>query len=175
MVSHRCNHSFKGWRQRKWKFKVIFVAYASWFSVHHSPAWWAAPQSLLLWVLTVRSALLQPGLLGVFQKLIASKANDHQGFYLLNSIIEHMPPWVPLTLCALPHSVTSSYRTELIPVLLFDSLVSQLSSIGSRSSSSCSRDCKTPRPPSLSRVSTSFGKGWDTEFKTGCGQSSYQS
>lgn len=35
---------------------------------------------------------LQPGLLGVFQKLIASKANDHQGFYLLNSIIEHMPP-----------------------------------------------------------------------------------
>lgn len=33
----------------------------------------------------------QPGLLGVFQKLIASKANDHQGFYLLNSIVEHMP------------------------------------------------------------------------------------
>ncbi|XP_032826379.1 exportin-2 [Petromyzon marinus] len=32
-----------------------------------------------------------PGLLGVFQKLIASKNNDHQGFYLLNSIIEHMP------------------------------------------------------------------------------------
>ncbi|KAF3856376.1 hypothetical protein F7725_017099 [Dissostichus mawsoni] len=32
-----------------------------------------------------------PGLLGVFQKLIASKANDHQGFYLINSIIEHMP------------------------------------------------------------------------------------
>ncbi|KAJ6665630.1 hypothetical protein lerEdw1_002000 [Lerista edwardsae] len=35
---------------------------------------------------------LQPGLLGVFQKLIASKLNDHQGFYLLNSIVEHMPP-----------------------------------------------------------------------------------
>ncbi|XP_039590825.1 exportin-2 [Polypterus senegalus] len=33
-----------------------------------------------------------PGLLGVFQKLIASKSNDHQGFYLLNSIIEYMPP-----------------------------------------------------------------------------------
>ncbi|XP_071966632.1 exportin-2 [Engystomops pustulosus] len=32
-----------------------------------------------------------PGLLGVFQKLVASKANDHQGFYLLNSIIEHLP------------------------------------------------------------------------------------
>ncbi|KTF91104.1 hypothetical protein cypCar_00019513 [Cyprinus carpio] len=36
--------------------------------------------------------VFQPGLLGVFQKLIASKANDHQGFYLLNSIVEHMPP-----------------------------------------------------------------------------------
>ncbi|KAL5021450.1 hypothetical protein ScPMuIL_000605 [Solemya velum] len=31
------------------------------------------------------------GLLGIFQKLIASKANDHEGFYLLNSIVEHMP------------------------------------------------------------------------------------
>lgn len=30
--------------------------------------------------------------LGVFQKLIASKANDHQGFYLLNSMYEHMKP-----------------------------------------------------------------------------------
>uniref|UniRef100_A0A914URF2 Exportin-2 n=1 Tax=Plectus sambesii TaxID=2011161 RepID=A0A914URF2_9BILA len=28
--------------------------------------------------------------LGVFQKLIASKLNDHYGFYLLNSIIEHV-------------------------------------------------------------------------------------
>lgn len=31
------------------------------------------------------------GLLGIFQKLIASKTNDHQGFYLLGSIIDHMP------------------------------------------------------------------------------------
>lgn len=30
-------------------------------------------------------------LLGVFQKLIASKTSDHQGFYLLNSILEHLP------------------------------------------------------------------------------------
>lgn len=43
---------------------------------------------LILYVLF----FFQPGLLGVFQKLIASKANDHQGFYLLNSIIEHLPP-----------------------------------------------------------------------------------
>ena len=30
-------------------------------------------------------------LLGVFQKLIASKSNDHQAFYLLNTMIEFMP------------------------------------------------------------------------------------
>ncbi|XP_070556121.1 exportin-2-like [Ptychodera flava] len=30
------------------------------------------------------------GLLGVFQKLIASKSNDHEGFYLVNSLVEHM-------------------------------------------------------------------------------------
>lgn len=33
-------------------------------------------------------------LLGVFQKLIASKSNDHEGFYLLGSIIEHLDPSV---------------------------------------------------------------------------------
>lgn len=32
------------------------------------------------------------GLLGVFQKLIASKLNDHEGFLLMQSIIEHFPP-----------------------------------------------------------------------------------
>ena len=30
-------------------------------------------------------------LLGVFQKLIASRTNDHEGFYLLGSIVEHVP------------------------------------------------------------------------------------
>uniref|UniRef100_A0A673BGK5 Exportin-2 n=1 Tax=Sphaeramia orbicularis TaxID=375764 RepID=A0A673BGK5_9TELE len=53
-----------------------------------------------------------PGLLGVFQKLIASKANDHQGFYLLNSIIEHMPP----------DSITQ-YRKQIF-ILLFQRLQS---------------------------------------------------
>lgn len=33
----------------------------------------------------------QKGILGVFQKLIASKTHDHEGFYLLNSIIEFVP------------------------------------------------------------------------------------
>ncbi|KAH0557379.1 exportin-2 [Cotesia glomerata] len=34
------------------------------------------------------------GLLGVFQKLIASKANDHEGFLLMQAIIQHFPPEV---------------------------------------------------------------------------------
>lgn len=52
------------------------------------------------------------GLLGIFQKLIASKTNDHEGFYLLNSIIEHMP-----------HEVVSQY-TKQIFVLIFQRLSS---------------------------------------------------
>ncbi|XP_076289313.1 chromosome segregation 1 [Lasioglossum baleicum] len=32
------------------------------------------------------------GLLGVFQKLLASKVNDHEGFLLLQSIIQHFAP-----------------------------------------------------------------------------------
>lgn len=31
------------------------------------------------------------GVLGVFQRLIASKVNDHYGFYILNSLVENMP------------------------------------------------------------------------------------
>lgn len=31
-----------------------------------------------------------PGLLGVFQKLIASKALDHEGYKLLDSMMEHV-------------------------------------------------------------------------------------
>ena len=33
-------------------------------------------------------------LLGIFQKLIASKANDHEGFNLLQTMIEFMPKTV---------------------------------------------------------------------------------
>lgn len=31
------------------------------------------------------------GVLGVFQKLVASKAHDHEGFYILNAIVESLP------------------------------------------------------------------------------------
>ncbi|XP_059485387.1 exportin-2 [Neocloeon triangulifer] len=37
------------------------------------------------------SAEQLPPLLGIFQKLIASKANDHEGFYLVQTILEHFP------------------------------------------------------------------------------------
>lgn len=49
-----------------------------------------------------------PGLLGVFQKLIASKALDHEGYKLLDSMMEHVRltglqqylPTVRLCFCA---------------------------------------------------------------------------
>ncbi|OAD56402.1 Exportin-2 [Eufriesea mexicana] len=52
------------------------------------------------------------GLLGVFQKLIASKANDHEGFLLLQSIIEHFAP-----------NVLEPYMKQIF-VLLFQRLSS---------------------------------------------------
>ena len=36
-------------------------------------------------------ALRAQGLLGVFQKLIASKVHDHEGFFILNSVVEFLP------------------------------------------------------------------------------------
>jgi exportin-2 (importin alpha re-exporter) len=39
---------------------------------------------------TVTGEQLQ-GVLGVFQKLIASKAHDHQGFFILNALVESLP------------------------------------------------------------------------------------
>ena len=40
--------------------------------------------------------LVQDGILGIFQKLISMKNYDHQGFYLLNSLIENVPRFVHL-------------------------------------------------------------------------------
>ncbi|XP_052087731.1 exportin-2-like isoform X2 [Mytilus californianus] len=63
------------------------------------------------------------GLLGVFQKLIASKANDHEGFYLLNSIIQHMPKevvsqYVKNIFILLFQRLSSSKTTKYIKSLL---------------------------------------------------------
>ncbi|XP_014473995.1 PREDICTED: exportin-2 isoform X2 [Dinoponera quadriceps] len=52
------------------------------------------------------------GLLGVFQKLIASKANDHEGFLLMQSIIEYFAP-----------NVLEPYMKQIF-VLLFQRLSS---------------------------------------------------
>lgn len=52
------------------------------------------------------------GLLGIFQKLIASKTHDHEGFYILNSIIECMP-----------QSLVSQYTRQIF-ILLFQRLQS---------------------------------------------------
>jgi hypothetical protein len=46
---------------------------------------------IVVLIIKVHFSVFQSGLLGVFQKLIASKLNDHEGFYLLQSLIEHLP------------------------------------------------------------------------------------
>merc|ERR1719315_333010 len=63
------------------------------------------------------------GLLGVFQKLIASKTNDHEGFYLLQSIIEHLPAeslqsYMKQVFIVLFQRLTSSKTTKYVKSLL---------------------------------------------------------
>jgi len=63
------------------------------------------------------------GLLGVFQKLIASKTNDHEGFYLIQSIIEHIPPealqtYMKQVFIVLFQRLTSSKTTKYVKSLL---------------------------------------------------------
>lgn len=63
------------------------------------------------------------GLLGAFQKLIASKSNDHEGFYLLNYIIEFMPepvisPFINQIFLLLFQRLQSSKTTKYIKSLL---------------------------------------------------------
>ncbi|CAH1774646.1 unnamed protein product [Owenia fusiformis] len=63
------------------------------------------------------------GLLGIFQKLIASKSNDHEGFYLLNSMLQHMPvevmaQYLKRVFMLLFQRLTSSKTTKFIKSLL---------------------------------------------------------
>jgi len=63
------------------------------------------------------------GLLGVFQKLIASKTNDHEGFYLIQSIIEHLPAeslqsYMKQVFIVLFQRLTSSKTTKYVKSLL---------------------------------------------------------
>jgi len=63
------------------------------------------------------------GLLGVFQKLIASKSNDHEGFYLLQSMVEHLPAeslatYLKQVFIVLFQRLTSSKTTKYVKCLL---------------------------------------------------------
>jgi exportin-2 (importin alpha re-exporter) len=63
------------------------------------------------------------GLLGVFQKLIASKTYDHEGFYLLQSMVEHLPPetlsnYIKQVFIVLFQRLTSSKTTKYVKSLL---------------------------------------------------------
>jgi exportin-2 (importin alpha re-exporter) len=68
------------------------------------------------------------GVLGVFQRLIASKTNDHYAFYILNTLIEHMAPqvlnqYVKQIFLLLFQRLTSSKTTKLVKnMLVFFSL-----------------------------------------------------
>jgi len=62
-------------------------------------------------------------LLGVFQKLIASKTNDHEGFNLLQSMVEHLPAealsnYIKQVFTVLFQRLTSSKTTKYIKSLL---------------------------------------------------------
>nr|XP_042908071.1 exportin-2 [Parasteatoda tepidariorum] len=63
------------------------------------------------------------GVLGVFQKLIASKTNDHEGFYILQRIIDKVPPqtlneYLKHIFVLLFHRLQSSKTTKYIKGLL---------------------------------------------------------
>ncbi|XP_054706218.1 exportin-2-like [Uloborus diversus] len=61
--------------------------------------------------------------LGVFQKLIASKTNDHEGFYILHRLVENVPPetlneFLKHIFVLLFHRLQSSKTTKYIKCLL---------------------------------------------------------
>ena len=68
--------------------------------------------------------------LGVFQRLIASKSNDHYAFYILNSLTEHLPAqifseYVKQVLYLLFQRLNTSKTTKLVKnMLVFLSLYS---------------------------------------------------
>jgi exportin-2 (importin alpha re-exporter) len=47
-------------------------------------------------------------MLGVFQRLVATKAHDHEGFYILNALLESLPADVisPFLPAVRPHAKT---------------------------------------------------------------------
>ncbi|XP_014286249.1 exportin-2 [Halyomorpha halys] len=63
------------------------------------------------------------GLLGVFQKLISSRLNDHEGFYLMQSLIEHCPrelldPFMKQVVLLLFQRLTAAKTTKYVKGLI---------------------------------------------------------
>ncbi|XP_071426217.1 exportin-2-like isoform X1 [Pithys albifrons albifrons] len=83
-------------RVRSWRcFPAPAAAGAAGARGEHPAAGAAAPEAFLergAGTIARSVAAKIPGVLGGFLKLIALKASDPQGFDLLNSIMEHMPP-----------------------------------------------------------------------------------
>ena len=77
------------------------------------------------------------GLLGIFQKLIASKNNDHEGFYLLQAMIENMPAeslanYLKQVFFLLFQRLSSSKTTKYVKSLLVFFFVFVIKTSGSK-------------------------------------------
>ncbi len=63
-----------------------------------------------------------PGLLGVFQKLVASEALDHEGYKLLDSMMEHVRlDGLQQYLPTVSHSTTLAQLAAMLPLTQYRS------------------------------------------------------
>lgn len=117
----------------------ISEAYMSLLPCLLVPVLWERPANIspLVRLLSAYSIVLAPavvaqdklaGFLGVFQKLIASKTNDHEGFHLLQNMILHFPmealePYNKQIFFLLFQRLSSSKTTKfVINIIVFFSL-----------------------------------------------------
>lgn len=110
------------------------ASYTELFKMFLSPELWEKPANIqpmvrFLTAFIERSAptivaenKMAP-LLGVFQKLIASKSNDHQGFYILQALVQHadrsvLTQFLPSIFQLLFQRLTTSKTTKYVKHLL---------------------------------------------------------
>ncbi|KAL1513102.1 hypothetical protein ABEB36_002566 [Hypothenemus hampei] len=95
-----------------------------------APVLWERPANISPLVRLLKTFVIQgasqniaqqklQGFLGVFQKLIASKSNDHEGFYLMQSLVEHVPkealaPYLKQIFILLFQRLSSSKTTKFV-------------------------------------------------------------
>ncbi|CAG9765851.1 unnamed protein product [Ceutorhynchus assimilis] len=95
-----------------------------------APVLWERPANISPLVRLLRAYITQAapqiiaqdklsGFLGVFQKLIASKSNDHEGFYLMQSMIQNIPketlaPFLKQIFFLLFQRLSSSKTTKFV-------------------------------------------------------------